>query len=206
MDPHPEADGSPRRRDGARTRELLLDAARRRFTAGGYAATTVRDIADEVGVNVALINRYFGSKAGLFEACLTSALDELARAGGVGSRGELPHALARRLIGTEAGLPRQAILPLLLRSSGDPAADRLRVGVLRGFTEQIASVADAAALGVDEQDLLLRAQLILALSIGSGLLRSALPDLEPLASVTDERLAGALTVLLDALLGPPATP
>ena len=68
----------PRRRDAASTRQLLLDAARRRFARDGYAATTVRDIADDAGVNVALISRYFDSKEGLFEACLAAAVDELA--------------------------------------------------------------------------------------------------------------------------------
>lgn len=197
---------APRRRDGTRTREQLLEAARRRFSTAGYGATTVRDIADDVGVNVALINRYFGSKAGLFEACLTGVVDDLARAGGVGDRHDLPQSLARRLIGSAAASPRYEILPLLLRSSGDPAADELRVGVLRGFSEQIAAVSDAAALGIDDEDLLLRAQLVVAVSIGTGLLRSALPGLQPLASVTDARLADALTVVIDALLGPPAAP
>src|SRR5690242_3532128 len=66
-----------RRRDAAQTRAALLDAARCRFARDGYAATTVRDIADDAGVNVALISRYFSSKEGLFEQCLTSAIDEL---------------------------------------------------------------------------------------------------------------------------------
>src|SRR5262249_4490858 len=52
----------PRRRDAATTRQLLLDAARQRFAIDGYAATSVRDIAHDAGVNVALINRYFTSK------------------------------------------------------------------------------------------------------------------------------------------------
>src|SRR5687768_16792368 len=59
------------RRDAARTRRRLLEAARRRFARDGYATSTVRDIADDAGVNVALISRYFTSKEGLFEACLT---------------------------------------------------------------------------------------------------------------------------------------
>lgn len=46
------------------------------------AATTVRDIADDAGVNVSLISRYFACKEGLFEACLTEAVDELGRVAG----------------------------------------------------------------------------------------------------------------------------
>src|SRR4051794_36587391 len=76
---HPEG---RRHRDAAKTRQLLLDAALRRFASDGYAATTVRDIADDAGVNVALISRYFESKEGLFEVCLTTAVDDLRRAAG----------------------------------------------------------------------------------------------------------------------------
>ncbi|GAA3163585.1 TetR family transcriptional regulator [Nonomuraea salmonea] len=68
-----------RRRDAARTRQRLLDAALKRFAHDGYAATTVRDITDDAGVNVALVNRYFQSKEGLFEACLEAASEELRR-------------------------------------------------------------------------------------------------------------------------------
>jgi Transcriptional regulator len=68
----------PRRpRDARATRALLLAAALRRFTQDGYDTTTVRQIAEDAGVNVALISRYFGSKEGLFEACLELAGEEL---------------------------------------------------------------------------------------------------------------------------------
>jgi AcrR family transcriptional regulator len=48
------------------TRARLLEAAATRFRESGFDATTVRDIAADAGVDPALINRYFGSKAGLF--------------------------------------------------------------------------------------------------------------------------------------------
>lgn len=53
-------------RDATATQERLLLAARRRFAAQGFERTTVREIADDAGVNVALINRYFGGKDDLF--------------------------------------------------------------------------------------------------------------------------------------------
>ncbi len=64
-------------RDAAATRRALVRAARRRFATDGYRATTVRQIAADAGVNVALINRYFESKEGLFEACMMRTSDEL---------------------------------------------------------------------------------------------------------------------------------
>lgn len=46
-------------------RERLLDAALKRFAAQGIAATTLRTIAVEAGVNPALVHYYFGDKARL---------------------------------------------------------------------------------------------------------------------------------------------
>ncbi|WP_172122259.1 MULTISPECIES: TetR family transcriptional regulator [unclassified Devosia] len=53
-------------RNSEATQERLLDAARRHFAVNGFERTTVRDIAAEAGVNVALISRYFGGKDELF--------------------------------------------------------------------------------------------------------------------------------------------
>lgn len=50
----------------ADTRQLIWDAARGLFAAGGYAGTSVRDIAAEAGVDPALVVRHFGGKEQLF--------------------------------------------------------------------------------------------------------------------------------------------
>jgi AcrR family transcriptional regulator len=57
-----------RGRDAARTRADLLTAARRRFGSEGYDRTTIRAIAADVGVDAALVSRYFGGKQELFAA------------------------------------------------------------------------------------------------------------------------------------------
>lgn len=49
------------------TEEQIKAAARRVFTQKGYAATRTRDIAEEAGINLALINYYFRSKEKLFD-------------------------------------------------------------------------------------------------------------------------------------------
>ena len=64
--------GGRRRRDAAATRQELLQAARSRFIRLGYDRTTLRDVAADVGVNLALIKRYFDSKEGLFKAAVAS--------------------------------------------------------------------------------------------------------------------------------------
>jgi AcrR family transcriptional regulator len=52
------------------TRADILAAARRRFFTDGYDRVTLRVIAQDAGVDVALISYYFGSKKGLFGASM----------------------------------------------------------------------------------------------------------------------------------------
>ncbi len=49
------------------TEEKIKEAARKVFTQKGYAATRTRDIAEEAGYNLALLNYYFRSKEKLFD-------------------------------------------------------------------------------------------------------------------------------------------
>jgi AcrR family transcriptional regulator len=189
---------SPRRRDAAATRQLLLDAAQVRFARDGYSATTVRDIADDAGVNVALISRYFSSKEGLFAACLSGAVDELGR---TITRDivldQVPLTIARQLAGPYHGKYPNRLL-LMLRSSGDERADQIRLGILRSFSERLAAATGAPL----DDDLLLRAQIALAASFGIAILRAS-TALEPLASAGEQDLTGPLQSLIEALLPAP---
>ena len=65
------------RADGAATRGAILDAALRRLTEVGYARLNLRDIAQQAGVNHALINYHFGSKQQLVLAVLDAANQRL---------------------------------------------------------------------------------------------------------------------------------
>ncbi len=58
----------------ASTEEKIKEAARKVFTKKGYAATRTRDIAEECGFNVALINYYFRSKERLFDIIMVEQL------------------------------------------------------------------------------------------------------------------------------------
>ena len=51
----------------ASTEEKIKEAARKLFTQKGFAATRTRDIAEEAGINLALLNYYFRSKQKLFD-------------------------------------------------------------------------------------------------------------------------------------------
>ncbi len=48
----------------------ILDVASEHFATGGFATTSVATIADHAGISKPLIYSYFGSKEGLYEACL----------------------------------------------------------------------------------------------------------------------------------------
>ena len=54
----------------AETRERILDVAERRFADSGFASTSLRDITNEAGVNLAAVNYHFGSKEALLSAIL----------------------------------------------------------------------------------------------------------------------------------------
>ncbi len=61
------------RRPGSNaTRDDILDAAEEIFAAHGYEGTSLRDIGTRANINAALIQYYFGSKAGLYKAIFVS--------------------------------------------------------------------------------------------------------------------------------------
>lgn len=59
------------------TEEKIKAAARTIFTKKGYAATKTRDIAEEAGMNLALLNYYFRSKEKLFSIVMAENLKKL---------------------------------------------------------------------------------------------------------------------------------
>jgi TetR/AcrR family transcriptional repressor of nem operon len=60
--------------------DVALDAAMRRFWANGFAATSVRDLGDAMGLGQASVYNAFGDKRALFIQCLDRYLDANMRA------------------------------------------------------------------------------------------------------------------------------
>ena len=58
----------------------ILDTAEALFAENGYAATSIRRIADHAGVNPALVHYYFGNKKALLQAVMERSLEPLGRA------------------------------------------------------------------------------------------------------------------------------
>ncbi|GAA4735529.1 TetR/AcrR family transcriptional regulator [Phytohabitans rumicis] len=191
-----------RRRDAEATRQELLEAARSRFLRMGYDRTTLRDVAADVGVNLALIKRYFDSKEGLFKAALAATPRTL---GGAGEppqdRAALAEALSRQLSGHAWSEFAEHPVLMLLRVSGDERVDSLRRQALHDFSQQVLA-ASGTPPERDDDERLLRAELVVALGVGVAVLRSTV-GLRPLRDATAEDLTGPLHEVIDALLGPP---
>ena len=150
--------------DRAATRARLLASARRLFSRASYGEVGVREIARGADVNAALINRYFGSKLGLF----TEAVGESFTIGDllVGDRATLGERLARWLVrprpdGFDPTL-------VLLRSSSHPEAG----AVLRSALAEQVTAPLAGWLGGD--DARPRAGLVVAVLFGFTLARDVI--------------------------------
>ena len=117
MNKSPARTGRGRRPGKPETRAAVLDVARRRFLAEGYQAVTLRSIAAEAAVDVALVSYFFGSKKGLFGAAMALPTNP-------------PEVLLRAMPGDPATLP-DRVLTALLRVWDDPEqGGPLRVMVL----------------------------------------------------------------------------
>jgi len=58
------------------TEEKIKEAARKVFLQKGYSATRTRDIAEEAGINLALLNYYFRSKEKLFHQVMQEKVQQ----------------------------------------------------------------------------------------------------------------------------------
>lgn len=65
------------KKDEISAEEKIKIAARKVFAEKGYAATRTRDIAEEAGINLALLNYYFRSKEKLFELIMLEKVQKL---------------------------------------------------------------------------------------------------------------------------------
>lgn len=201
-----ETDEARGTRNAERTRAKLIAAAARHFAAGGYRAATVKGIADDAGVNASLVNRYFVSKEGLFEACLAEVENQMKAAfGGLSSLDDVAALLAGTAGHKPAGLqttgsPAQsggAALSLLLRTSGDENADRIRIGLLERIVDAIAH----AGCENPTPGHRVRAHLLLCTALGLAITRWGGLAMEPLASAPPQVVHEATTALTRALLG-----
>lgn len=140
----------------------ILDIAAQAFGTSGYAATSVAEIAGSAGISKPLVYNYFGSKDGLFLACIeqvgTLVAEEIERVAGLDA------------IGIQRGVNTLAAMFELLegrrhlwRVVGDPTAPatgpiadatasytaRIEALAREGVTEMLAASGVTAELDVD---------------------------------------------------------
>ena len=72
--------GRPSGQENPQLRGAILDAAERLFADQGYSATSMREIAEQSGVNPAMIHYYFGNKLALLRTVMEHTLEPLASA------------------------------------------------------------------------------------------------------------------------------
>ncbi|MEV3903851.1 TetR family transcriptional regulator [Mycobacterium sp. NPDC050551] len=154
-----------RSRNAAQTRADILAAARLRFGSDGYQNTTLRAVAADVGIDPALIIRYFGTKQELFAeaAEFTIDLPDLSAV----DHDEIADVLLSRFF---AVWERDTTFVALLRAAmtSETAADTMR----RVFATQVAPAFAAVAPDHPAQ----RAGLVGALVIGLATTRYVLAN------------------------------
>jgi len=74
------ARGRPVDTDQQDLKKQILDTAEELFADNGYAATSIRQIADRSGVNPALVHYYFGQKKLLLQSVMERAIEPLGAA------------------------------------------------------------------------------------------------------------------------------
>ncbi len=188
-----------RRRGRPETRAQVLEVARRRFLADGYQAVTLRSIAAEAGVDVALISYFFGSKKGLFGAALALSANpaEIFLQALPGDPASLPERILRALVGAWEDPAGGGQLRVMLAGAlSDPDLARLLREVLeREMIDRIAEYLGGA-------DARLRAGAF-ATQLAGVIFARYLLALEPVATMTVDELIRYLAPGLRAALHGP---
>jgi AcrR family transcriptional regulator len=195
----PRSTRTPRtgRRPGeSGSKDAIVDAARRLFAERGYVGTSMRAIAEEAGVDAALIVHFFGTKAQLLTESVRWPFDpevEMVRVASAGRR-DVGEGLARLVIRTwDREGDRNTILTLLRAATIEQAAAALMRDFLLGelFPPLMRE------LRADHPEL--RANLAVSQILGLGVARYVL-KLEPLASLSEDEVVGWIAPTLQRYL------
>jgi len=146
------------------TRERILKAAILRFSSHSYEETGLRDIASDVGVDMAYVHRSFGSKEKLFREAVKAIVRPEVWL--VGEASELHVTLAKEVL-AEKGANEIRSFDVLARSFSSPEASRVfRELIDEGLVKPMASKCPV----VSEQ----RASMVAAFLAGVSILRDVI--------------------------------
>ena len=181
-----------RRPGGPDTRGEIVRAARESFADKGFAATSIRAVARQAGVDAALVHHYFDSKDELFIEAMALPLDPRQVAAAIlnGSREDLGRRIVTVFLGVWESDDGQQRMKAMLRSvvTSDEVARIMREGMTKMILEPVSQF-------IEVPDAKLRVALIASHLIGMALTRYVV-ELEPVASADldtlVERIAPAI--------------
>lgn len=153
----------PRPRNALATRTAILEAANRRFAAESYEEVGIRDVARDVGVDPALISRYFGSKEELFSSVLDSCTNKSDLMDG--DRADFGRRMAHELVYGAPNENKLRWLAIMLRSVGSPKAAEViqRSSIAQFFTP--------FAEWIGGEDAIIRARMVAGMMMGMSVSR-----------------------------------
>jgi len=182
---------SPRtgRRPGSSgTRDAILDSARHTFGANGYNTSSIRRIAQDAGVDPALVHHYFGTKEQLFVAAMELPLNPADMIGPLlqGDRDRLGERLLRTFLSVWDSEGMRAPMLAMIRSAvqEDQAA-----AMMREFIQGVIVARAIETLDVDHVQW--RASLVSTQVLGLAIARYII-KVEPLASAEPDQVVAAI--------------
>ena len=185
-----------RRPGQSTTRTVITAAAAQRFTAVGYDATSLRQVAADAGVDPALVRRFFGSKEQLFTAVASALIDpERALAAVVdGPAEQAGERLLRYFLSLLGDVSHPGPLLGLVRSAvtSEHAARLLREFLADGLLRDIAASLASKRPG-------LGAALAASQLVGLAVARYAV-QLPPLTAASTEELVSTVAPVLQYYL------
>ena len=187
-----------RRAGKPETRAAILTAARERFLAVGYDAASLRTIATDAGVDVALVSYYFGSKRGLFGAAMALPVNPMdaARAALDGDLATLPERVLGNILrlwdNPTTGEPLRALARAAVADEHFARVVRegIRVEIIDGLAKRLGgrgSKARAVAFSTQLAGVIMARYLI---------------GLEPIASMSQAEVLRTMTPTLRLALKP----
>ncbi|RRR48500.1 TetR/AcrR family transcriptional regulator [Mycolicibacter terrae] len=196
-----ESGRAGRWRTGQQNKQRIIEAAREHFMRDGYEQATVRRIAADARVDVAMVYYFFGNKEGLFSASVLDVpehpLHQLATLLDEGPEEIGPRLVRHFLERWDEGSLFDPLLTLWRSAAIQPLARKLLHDTLAGpVAERV-----HAEFGVDKA--VLRVELVTVHLLGLAFARYQL-KIEPLASAAAEELVAWIGPTVQRYLtGPP---
>lgn len=197
----PEARRPGRWRTGQQSKQRILDAARKRFMRDGYERATVRAIAADAGVDVAMVYYFFDSKDGLINAAALTGpqhpLHQLATLLDEGTEQIGPRLVRRFIESWDAGVVFEPLVALWRSAPIHPHARNVLLDSIAG------PVAQRVATEFGVADAELRVELVASHLIGLAFARYQL-KIEPTASADIEDLVAWVGPTVQRYLADPS--